>query len=51
MEKLELDVALNAKQYYHFNLYHCYHSFNFWEHFWEYSALFMALRDVLSRIG
>jgi len=28
MEKLELDVALNAKQYYHFNLYHCYHSFN-----------------------
>lgn len=28
MEKLELDVTLDAKQYYHFNLYHCYHSFN-----------------------
>lgn len=28
MDKLALNVSLNAKQYYHFNLYHCYHSFN-----------------------
>lgn len=28
METLELEVSLNAKQYYHFNLYHCYHSLN-----------------------
>lgn len=28
MNKLELEVSLNEKQYYHFNLYHCYHSFN-----------------------
>lgn len=26
METLELEVSLNSKQYYHFNLYHCYHS-------------------------
>lgn len=28
MEKLEFDVQLNASQYYHFNLYHSYHSLN-----------------------
>ncbi len=28
MDKLELNVSLTEKQYYHFNLYHCYHSFN-----------------------
>lgn len=28
MDKVELNVSLNAKQYYHFNLYHCYHSVN-----------------------
>lgn len=28
MDNLELKVSLDAKQYYHFNLYHCYHSFN-----------------------
>ncbi|MCI8372518.1 MAG: YcxB family protein [Lachnospiraceae bacterium] len=28
MEKLELNVQLSAKQYYHFNVYHCYHSLN-----------------------
>lgn len=28
MDKLELEVTLTQKQYYHFNLYHCYHSFN-----------------------
>lgn len=28
MDRMELDVTLNEKQYYHFNLYHCYHSFN-----------------------
>lgn len=28
MNKLELEVSLNEKQYYHFNLYHCYHSMN-----------------------
>lgn len=30
MEKIKLDVSINAKQYYHFNLYHCYHSFQGW---------------------
>lgn len=30
MEKLELDVQIDAGQYYHFNLYHCYHSFQGW---------------------
>lgn len=28
MDTLELEVSLNEKQYYHFNLYHCYHSMN-----------------------
>lgn len=28
MKELEIDVQLNAEQYYHFNIYHCYHSLN-----------------------